>query len=149
MVPTPEENVALVETFLKDVVAGGDTGALELLLSDDADDHGPGLDGGGRALSGAATVERVLAAADVEISIDDTVAADGKVAVRGTVTGTHRVSLVDAAATGRTFGISFAWFFRVEDGRIKEVWSIPDGFGLMRELDTAPDGRDWDNHQRT
>lgn len=148
MAPTTQENIALVREFLNEVVAGGDTDALDIFLSDEADDHQLVLDGGLRATSRSSTVSRVLAASDVEISIDDTVAAADRVAVRGTVTGTHRESLADVAPTGRSFAISFAWFFRVENGKIEEIWSIPDGLGLLRELNACPDGRGEDNRQR-
>ncbi len=149
MASTSQENIALVRQFLNEVVAGGDTDALDIFLSDDAADHHPVLDKDLGTTSRPTAISRVLAAADVDISVDDTVAAADEVAVRGTVTGTHRASLVDAAPTGRTFAISFAWFFRIESGQIEEIWSIPDGPGLMRELNASPDWTDSDEYDRT
>jgi len=54
--------------------------------------------------------------------------------VRATVTGSHRESLVDLAPTGESFEIAYAWFCRIEDGRIAEIRSLPDGLGLLRQL---------------
>ena len=61
-----------------------------------------------------------------------------KVAVRATATGTHRESLLDLAPTGRSFEIAYAWFCRVDDGQIAAIWSLPDGLGLLQQLDAIP-----------
>jgi len=111
MVATPRENAALVRGFLTDVVSGGDTDA----------------------------VSAFLAAGDVDITIDDVVAATDQVAVLGTVTGTHCESLMDLAPTARSFEIACAWFCRIEDGQIAAIYSLPDGLGLMQQVDAIPD----------
>lgn len=67
------------------------------------------------------------------------VVADERVAVRATVTGTHRESLVDLAPNGASFEITYVWFGRIEDGRIAEMWSLPDGLGLLQQLDAIPE----------
>lgn len=136
---TPRENAALVRTFLTDIIAGGDTDALGIFVADDAVDHHPSVG----MLPGVETASpgcsHVLAAADIDVTIDAIVAAEEKVAIRGTVTGIHRESLVDLVPTGRSFEIPVAWFCRIEDGRIAEMWSLPDGLELMRQLDAIPE----------
>lgn len=135
---TPQENAALVRGFLTDVVVGGDTDAVDAFCSADVNDHHLVFGAGqGR---GAATVLgwRVLAATDVDVAIEDVVATGETVAVRATVTGTHRESLIDLAPTGRSFEIAYAWFCRIDDGRIAEIWSLPDGLGLMEQLGVVP-----------
>lgn len=134
---TPRENAALVEEYLTGVIAAGDTDALDVFLTDSAVDHhviGDRL--------GSETANpwcwRVLAAADIDITIENVVAAEEMVAIQGTVTGTHRESLVDLAPSGRSFEIAVAWFCRIEDGRIAEMWSLPDALGLIRQLDANP-----------
>lgn len=130
-----QENAALVREFLTEVLAGGDVDALDIFLTDATVEHHPtiGEDGPAQPATGP-LVCRVLAATDVEIDIEDVIAEGDLVAVRGTVTGSHQVSLVDVAPTGRTFEISYAWFFRIADGQIAEIWSIPDGLELQRAL---------------
>ena len=59
-------------------------------------------------------------------------------AVRATATGTHHESLLDLAPTGRSFEIVCAWFCRVDDGQIAAIWSLPDGLGLLQQLDAIP-----------
>lgn len=149
---TAAENGALVRRFLTDVIEGGDTNASDAFLADDVVDHDLvfGEDPPTRAVT--ALGWQVLAAADVEITIHDVVATDDTVAVRATVAGTHRESLVDLAASGHSFEIAYAWFCRIEDDDITEIWSLPDGLGLMTQLgvvsttrDDRCDGRGIDN----
>lgn len=140
MVSTQQENAALVREFLTDVVAGGDTDALGVFLAEDAVDHQPVLEERWDSETATTTDWSALAAADVDITIDDVVAADDTVAVRGTVTGIHRESLVDLVPTGRSFEIAIAWFCRIENSRIVEIWSLPDRPALRRQLDGHPRG---------
>jgi steroid delta-isomerase-like uncharacterized protein len=134
MHPTHEENEALVRRFLTDVIEGGDTDASDAFVADDVVDHD--LVFGDEPPTGAVTALgwQVLAAADVQITIEDIVATDDRVAVRATVAGTHRESLMDLAASGDTFDIAYVWFFRIGDGVITEIWSFPDGLGLVTQL---------------
>lgn len=136
---TAEENAALVRRFLLDVVAGGDIDATDAFLAEGLVDHHL-VFGSGEREGMMALGWRVLAGADVAIDIDDVVAADDRVAVRATVIGAHRESLIDLAPTGQTFEITYVWFCRLEDGRIAETWSLPDGLGLLRQLGALPPG---------
>lgn len=136
---TEPENAALVRRFLLDVVAGGDVDAVDALLADDLTDRNLVFEDDG--CEAVLTFGwRVLAGADIDVTIEDVVAASDRVAVRVTITGTHRESLVDLAPTGRSFEIAHAWFCRVEDGRIAEIWSLPDGLGLLQQLGAIPPG---------
>lgn len=137
MAPKSQENAALVQEFLSKVVAGGDTDALGMFLTDDAVHSRPALASPTGIKHASAEEWLILAAADVDISIEGVVAADDRVAIRGRVTGTHRESLMDLVPTGRSFEIAIAWFCRVENGRIGEIWSLPDRLGLMRQLEAV------------
>lgn len=131
-----QENVALVRQFLTDVVAGGDTDALDHFLADDVVDYQPVLE-----KEACSSMDwRVLAAADINIDIEDVVSSDDQVAIRGTVTGIHTESLLDLAPTGASFEIDCVWFARIDDGRISEIWSLPDGLGLMQQLGVSLEG---------
>lgn len=138
MVATPQENAALVREFLSNVVAGGDTDAVPVFLTEDVVEHNLvfGNEAGGEGLS--ALGWRVLASADVTIDVTDIVAANDGVAVRGTVSGRHCESLMDLAPTGESFTIAYVWFCRINGGLISEIWSLPDGLGLMRQLGALP-----------
>lgn len=139
MASTQQENAALVRRFLTDVVARGDTDAVADLLVAGADDHHLVFDGAQSKETMAGLGWHALAGADVDVHVEDVIASDDRVAVRGRVTGTHRESLMDLAPTGRSFEIACAWFFHVEDDRIAEIWSLPDGLRLLRQLDAVPE----------
>lgn len=139
MALTRQENAALVRRFLTDVVVGGDTDAVGAFLTADVVDHNLVFDDGQGREASTALGWRVLAAADVDLDIGDVVATDDSVAVRATVTGTHRGSLMDLAPTGESFEIAYVWFCRIDDGRIAEIWSLPDGLGLLEQLGAVPE----------
>lgn len=139
MTPTQRENEALVRGFLTEVVAGGDTAATEVFLTDAPVEHNP-VFGEGRGDEPATALGwRVLAGADVAVDVESVVATAETVAVRGVVRGTHRQSLVDLAPTGAPFEIACAWFCRVEGDRIAEIWSLPDGLGLLADIGALPE----------
>lgn len=139
MMTTPQENAALVRRFLSDVVAGGDTAAVDVFLTEDATVHnlGFGETHGQEALS--ALGWRVLAGSNVDVDIEDVVATEDRVAVRATVSGMHRGSLMDLAPTGRSFEIPYTWFCRIVHRQITEIWSLPDGLSLMQQLGAVPE----------
>lgn len=139
MASPSRENAALVRRFLTDVVAGGDTDAVGELLAVDAEDHHLVFEDSRSRDTVTGLGWRALASADVNLHIVDVIASKNRVAVRGQVTGTHQESLMELAPTGRTFEIDCAWFCRIEHDRIAEIWSLPDGLGLLRQLDAVPE----------
>lgn len=139
MPPTSRENAALVRRFLTDVVACGDTNAVSEFLASGASDHQLVFDGARGRDTVTGLGWRALASADADLQVESVVASDDRVAVRGRVTGTHQASLMDLAPTGRSFAIACMWFFRIEHDQIAEIWSLPDGLGLLKQLDAVPD----------
>lgn len=145
MTSTSHETAALVREFFTSVIDGGDTDAVDVLLADDVVDHHLVF---GRRYGASGVDElgwRVLAAADVSVEIDDVIATVDRAAVRGTISGTHQESLMDLAPTGERFEISAVWFCRLENGELAEIWSLPDGLGLMRQIDAIPDS-EWNRY---
>lgn len=133
-----EENAALVRRFLTDVIAGGDIDAVDGFLATDVADYNPVFGGTQGSQTVSALGWQVLAAADVNVNVANVVATDDWVAVRGQLTGTHRESLMDLAPTGRSFEIAYAWFCRIENGKIDKIWWLPDGLSLMQQLGEIP-----------
>lgn len=140
MASTQEENAALVEEFLTTVVVGSDIEALDIFLIEDTGDQRSveycWLDCG----MTESAYWSALATADIDIAIGNVVASDEAVAVRGTITGTHRELVVDWAPSRRSFEISVAWFCRIENGHIVRTWSIPHRPWLVLQLDVLPEG---------
>lgn len=71
---------------------------------------------------------------DLEIHVDDVVAADDKVAVRLTLNGTHRGEFQGIPATGRTISYVSHEFYRVQDGLFAEEWICSDMATLFSQL---------------
>lgn len=140
MVSTPEENAALVKELLTNVVASGDTDAVGIFLSEDAVDRQPVFGHGVGSEMVGSRYWKALAAADVQITIGDVVAADENVAVRGILTRHHRESVHDRKSIRRPFETAIVWFCRIENGQIVETWSLPDGQWLVEQLDASPGG---------
>lgn len=135
---TPEANAALARRYLADVVAADDRSASESFLATDAAIHDP-VFGGGRGRGSPS------AYGDVEVDVRDLVAAGDRVAVRGVVRGSARSGPDGVPDDGGRFTVAQSWFCRVEHGRIIELWRLPDGLGLARQLGILPEptfGRD-------
>lgn len=139
MTSAPTETAALVRQILTAVVAGGDTDAVEMFLTEDVD--GQNLVFGDRQRQEAITAlgRRVLVGADVTFEVEDIVATDDRIAVRTTVIGTHCESVPDVAPAKESFELACAWFCWIDDGQITELWSLPDGLGLMEQLGAIPE----------
>lgn len=118
MPPTSRKNAALVRRFLTNVGACGDTNAVLKFLASGASDHQLVFDGARRRDTVKGLEWRALASANVDLHVENVVASDDRVAVRGRVTGAHEASLIDFAPTGRSFEVVCAWFFRIEHERI-------------------------------
>ena len=71
---------------------------------------------------------------DLEIHVDDLVAADDKVAVRLTLSGTHQGEFQGIPATGRTISFVSHEFYRVENGLFGEEWICSDMAALFAQL---------------
>jgi len=71
---------------------------------------------------------------DLEIGVDDLVAADDKVALRLTLSGTHDGEFQGIPATGRTVSYVSHEFYRVADGLVAEEWICSDMATLFRQL---------------
>ena len=76
---------------------------------------------------------------DLEVRIDDVVAAEDRVALRLTLYGTHRGDfhlgeLQQFPATGRTIQYVSHEFYRVSHGLVAEEWICSDTASLLRQL---------------
>lgn len=71
---------------------------------------------------------------DVEVTIDELVVEDDRVAVATTIAGTHRGELLGIAPTGRRVEVAGIDMLRVAGGRIVEHRGLTDTVGLIRQL---------------
>lgn len=75
---------------------------------------------------------------DLHSTVEDQVAEGGKVVTRWTARGTHRGSLMDIPATGKTVTMSGITINRLAGSKIVETWNTFDQLGLMQQLGVVP-----------
>ncbi len=140
MASTQAPNAARVREFRTTPVAGGETDALGIDLSEDT---------GGRRPVGAPGVETdpvgagdwgALATAAIRTTSDAVGTAAETVAVRGRLTRSHRDAVQDGDPTRHPIDIATAWMCRFKTGHTGETWSVPDGQWPMEHLGAAPGG---------
>jgi steroid delta-isomerase-like uncharacterized protein len=77
---------------------------------------------------------------DLRWEIKELVVDDDRVAGHYVMRGTHRGTFQGFAATGRTFAIEEVAFYRIVDGKVAEMWLVPDTFGVAMQLGLVPEG---------
>jgi steroid delta-isomerase-like uncharacterized protein len=129
-----EENKRLVERFYAHHRTGT-IGQATDVVTPDCIRHDPS----GREEPGpsgfAARVARTEAAFSEWVSTPNIVMADGdKVAVRWTITAKHTGPCDGFPATGRNVKFSGVNIFRIENGRIAEIWNHRDDLSVLQQI---------------
>jgi serine phosphatase RsbU (regulator of sigma subunit)/predicted ester cyclase len=126
-----EENKVLVRRFLE-AQAKGDLETLDELLAPDFADRSllpgqePDREGYLRSVA-----EIIDVFSNVELTIEDQIAAGDKVATRYTGRSIHRGKFLGAAPTGEEAGYSGIHIHRISGGKILEEWSETDLLTVM------------------
>lgn len=130
-----DANSALVRRYIEEVLNGGKLEVLAELL---APDYKRYLAAGRPPLNAEQQQQRLagLRAAfpDLQITIDDLLAAGDRVAFRGTARGTHQGPLLGLAPTGKPWTVTALEIVRIENGRFVEHWGGPDMLSLLLQL---------------
>ena len=133
-----QHNEALVRRFIDEVFLRGRFDAVDELVAEDFTPHTwgpmpPGRDGL------KAAIERVSQGlSDPQMTIEDVIAQDDRVAVRLTSSATQTGPFMGLAPSGRRYEIGEIHWFRIADGRIAEHWHQADFLGMMRQLGAVP-----------
>lgn len=126
--------------LIEDDLNTGDMAVAERIIAADFVDHTnpPGLQHG---LAGHRGIVDIFHAAfpDVRWTIDDMVAEGDRVAMRLTMTGTHRGEFFGIPPTGRRVEVGGTHIVRIQDDRVAEHWGHNDDLGLMRQLGAIPE----------
>ena len=98
--------------------------------------------GGGEEIRGLKdykqSSESYNALPDFHFTIDDMVAEGDKVAVRFTLTGTHKGEFMGRPPTNKKLTIWGINIYRVVGGKFVEGWERADTLGLMQQLGVVP-----------
>lgn len=134
-----EENKALVRRYFEEVWSNGDFSHLDELVAPDFVDHSPILgttpDRNGQRQA-VAMIQKGMP--DHRVTVELLLAEGDMVADRWVSTGTHTGDLVGFPPSGKTLKMSGMDIFRVENGKIKEVWHEEDNMGFMQQLGVIP-----------
>jgi predicted ester cyclase len=84
--------------------------------------------------------ELLSAFPDLDVRIDEIIAEGDLVAVRLTVSGTHRGTFAGVPPTERRIEYGAMRFYRIAGGRVAESWAVQDRLGLFQQLGLVPDG---------
>ena len=130
-----EENKALITRAYDEVFNAGNTDALGEILSADIVDHSampgspPGLEGAKQTIGMFLT-----AFPDLKITVEDMIAEGDKVAVRMTMSGTHKGDFMGIPATGKRISVNGMDFHRIAGGKVVEHWDSFDQMTMMQQL---------------
>ena len=135
-----EDNKAVVRRLYEEVANAKQLDVIDEIVHSDTVDHDPfpGMPTKGteayRAIFGAS----IAAFPDFHMSIDALIAEGDRVAVQGTVSGTHQGEFMGMAPTGNSFSVANIEVFEIHDGKITARWGIADSASLMEQLGVTP-----------
>lgn len=135
-----EANKALLQRFYDEVLNQGKLDAIDELIAENVIEHeqfGPGMPEGRAAARQIIAMFR-SAFPDLHATLDDAVAEDDKVAVRGTWRGTHQGEFMGIPPTRRSIEIGVMDIVRCADGKMIEHWGQTDAMTLMQQLGVIP-----------
>jgi len=133
-------NKALVNEFGK-ATNNADWAAFDSLLTDDFTRHcdaTPGVVIETREAFVELQENFYASTPDQKIIMDFMVAEGDKVAAYATYTGTQTGPLGDLPATGKSVSSKFITIFRIENGRIAELWVEWDNLSMLTQLGHFP-----------
>jgi len=75
---------------------------------------------------------------DTDITIEDMLAEDDKVAFRGVVRATHTGDYMGILASGKQIVVPVIGIAQLVDGKIAEWWNFPDRLSWMQQIGAIP-----------
>lgn len=136
-----EENKRLVLREAEEVFGQGRLDVYDEILSPDYVLHDPTLPEPVRGIEGAKEFagQYVSAFSGMSVKTEEILAEGDRVAARWTARGTHTGALGDIPPSGRDVTVSGSTFYRIENGKIAEDWTIYDSLGLMQQIGAVPE----------
>ncbi|OCP05736.1 MULTISPECIES: ester cyclase [unclassified Ensifer] len=78
---------------------------------------------------------------DAKVEILEIIAAPGRAAVRGRISGTHRGEWFGVAPSNRSFTMPIHEFHHIDRGRLTHTWHLEDWFGWLIQVGAWHPGR--------
>jgi steroid delta-isomerase-like uncharacterized protein len=133
-----EENKNIVFRFFEEGPSKGDLSAANKLLAPDFTLHvplpcSPGVRGINDVISACRAAFEGL-----NVTVEDMVAEDDKVAARFTARGIHKGEFMGWPPTGKPINMTGIEIFSIENDKIAELWGEANLLGLMQQLGILP-----------
>jgi steroid delta-isomerase-like uncharacterized protein len=135
---TAETSTLIMERFTSEFLTTGDAALAEEFLSPDIVLHFAGQQQRGRAKYLAVVAANADTFEDLVWTVEEMVADGDAVAVRYTMTGTHRGEFAGIPPTGKAVVAQSMAFYRLADGQIVEERAQLDMLGILQQLGAAP-----------
>jgi steroid delta-isomerase-like uncharacterized protein len=135
---TAELNTLIMERFTREFLTTGDAALAEEFLSPDIVLHFAGQQQRGRDKYLAVVAANADTFEHLVWRVEEMVAGGDAVAVRYTMTGTHRGEFAGVPPTGKAVVAQSMAFYRLADGQIVEERAQLDMLGILQQLDVAP-----------
>ena len=130
-----EANKALVRQALIDLWQDGNVNRIDEFCTPDFMNHTVAADRVQGIETEKRSILRFLAAfSNYQVLIEELLATDDRVILRGSWRGTHTGYFKDIAPTGKVVVVDEIAIFRLVDGKIAELWASTDLLGLYRQL---------------
>ena len=138
--PDSAQNVKAIHRYFEEVWNQGKLDVLDELLSSDYVNHSSSIPDPEPGPAGVKPIVLAMRQAfpDLRYRIDQLVASDELVAVRVTLSGTHRGDFFGTPPTGKRFEVTQTNLERFREGKIVEHWRNTDELSLLRQLGVVP-----------
>ena len=133
-----EENKAMVRRFFEEGPSKGNLSIADELLSSDFVMHIPLPTSPGIAGINEVITTCRAAFEHLNVTIEDMIAEENKVVARFTARGIHKGDFMGLPATGKSITMTGIEIFRIENGKIIELWGEVNLLGLMQQLGLFP-----------
>jgi steroid delta-isomerase-like uncharacterized protein len=125
-------NKTIVQRWADVIVNQHDLDQLPTIVTEDATDHPSGA-------QGIAAIRAILegnlsVTSDHRVDLSAMIAEGDKVAIVGTVSGTHDGSFMGMPATGKQFAVMLIEVLRIEGDKIAERWGLIDWTAFMLQI---------------
>jgi steroid delta-isomerase-like uncharacterized protein len=136
---TENKNIATVRKFFEVGPSKGDLGAADALLAPEISLHTP-LQTSGPGIEAMNNVIITCRAAfhDLHVTIDDIMANGDMVTARFTTRGIHKGEFMGLPPTGKAITMTGIEIFRINEGKVTELWGEANRMGLMQQLGILP-----------
>ena len=135
-----EDNKAVIRRLIEEVYNQGNLDVVDELVAADifnhaaVPEHQHGKDGFKHVMEWVREFS-----SDVHYDIDDIISEGDKVAVRMTQSGSHTGMVRGIPPTGKRFSVDYVHWFRVEDGKVAELWAVRDDLTRLEQLGLMPE----------